>query len=392
MDGIDTQATTEKPMNPGAYFFSGDYTARLDVYDTAQVEGFAARLIEQGVAHDHVITPEHARVVANSIGPEFQVTVICGAVNSKRDVIKGMTTTTEIDLAEGHLLYLEDIVVMPTERRKGFAGQLIANNLLDAWNEGIFAGYAWETGRSNIAAHQLYKRIDPAFDADKLHDVWRFSDRKINRIANNRDIPSGHGHLADLNDLNAIAGTLHNQPDKNLGHISEILRRQHGHKTNGFNDPSFIVASTKSNSFAMISTGYSTFDGSRRSNGWIYGYSSPDDISDLIKGVSKEIVRRKWRGSVHLEFANNVISLNEERLRKEKDNVTKAEDVLKTLGGEKLIHDNNTMVGYRLTGERYVKAIIDAVTRNPNYPLRADRKEDLVREARRYGLGFGQAA
>src|SRR4051812_1146996 len=66
-----------------------DYIAGLDVYIPSLRRGFGDRLIEQGKAHGHVLVPEHCHVVANAIGPEFDVTIIATKLSDKDHVIKG---------------------------------------------------------------------------------------------------------------------------------------------------------------------------------------------------------------------------------------------------------------------------------------------------------------
>ena len=79
-------------------------------------KGFVDLLREQGKAHGHNITDDHAHVVANQIGREFQVSLLCE--EDKIDGARGMTTTTDADFAEGRFLFLEDLIVAESARGK----------------------------------------------------------------------------------------------------------------------------------------------------------------------------------------------------------------------------------------------------------------------------------
>jgi len=364
------------------HFLSGDYITAYDIFDPAHQQGFIELFVANGVSRKLSITGDYALAITKVIEQEFRLDLVC---STNTTTCLGFAVTRSTCAAEGALLALESLFIIPEAHNYGYDLQLIYNNLIDAFEAGL-VGYAWETNRLNTPAKKLYTKIDPLFDPEKLHNVWRISERQTRAIAL---APASLAQLAVTDDLNNISKTLERQPDRDLGHISRLLQRQ---EHNGLSAPSFAVASD-AGAFALASQGYSTFEGCRKSDVRVYlpAELSEPDITDLFKAVSREMERRNWRGSQHIEFANSVVGIDEDRLAAERKRVAFAENILVGLGGERLVHNDDPMVAYSLSGKRFISAVINAVniTRRPLQPEMASK---LSKKASQYGLAFGQAA
>jgi len=217
---------------------------------------------------------------------------------------------------------------------------------------------------------------------------------------------NSYAKLATRQDLDAIASTLANQPDRNLGYVSRILQKQEEQpEENRRESGSFVVVANNGSSnnsvFAIASDAYSTFDGCMRTDVRIYlpevfsalpSKTRKSQMTALMRGVSKEVANRKWRGPVHIEFANNTNGLDNDDMAVEKKKVAAATAVLKELGGKPLIHSGDPMVPLILSGKRYVVAVIRAAENSPQQPLGSTAQKRLKEAARRYGLEYSPAA
>jgi len=398
-------ATTTNPTLPGKAVSpsdSEDVIVPYDSTDPLHKIAFVSLLREQAKVHGINVPQDRAYTIAANIGNGFDAHILFGP-SGRSLIAKGMTTTTIGVSAEGPVVFLEDLIVTKQERRKQYGTRLFNHVLLTAFKNNC-EGVAWQTGRNNVAAEEFYKSIDVKFDPSRLLNVWELPLEawgKLSKTPNTQ--PRAVLAVSDpfVKPLSHILPVIRGLPVHNADFLYEVMART---KLHGMNSSNFIVRLTKSPGFAIVSQGYSTFDGRKRADVRLYpervtmsNHQAEKEnfryeaghISDLIKVVSVEMAARRMTGAMYIEMGINVIDEPQRKAMIMNRELNDAVQAIGELGGKVLEHgegpERGPMIGYHSVGERYIQAVIKA-TANKESALDPIAREQLKIRAREHNL------
>jgi hypothetical protein len=407
---IQPPPSTYKLGDP--YRVEGNTILPYSKLNPLHTKGFIDLLIYQGRAHGHEIHPVSADGTSHQIGQDLEVTMLTGKLGEKDGVAKGMTVLSHISCAAGPIKVLDDVIVDPNARGEGLAAALLYSNLLDLWDEELqmdgmilpYAGYTWEMTRKNFVAEKLYRKIDPTFKITDCNHVLVLSEEQIENI--NRVEPI-RAHLATLGnmDLTRISTSLTNLPAANSDFISMVMARQGNGYAQGFAAPAKLFVCTANEhadhgAFAFAGAGCSTFKSGAKRNivrihlatgrdGKII--SSADEVCELMRRVSTEMLQRRWRGPAYIEICNELSSLaSEEQVIERKKIIDIQKGLMTRHGAKQLRHGGAKMVSANITGKKLIQAVAVAAENTPQRPLSLNGQRRLRREAVRYNIDLSQ--
>ncbi|HUY68285.1 MAG TPA: hypothetical protein VMV79_03185 [Alphaproteobacteria bacterium] len=356
-----------------------DYAVRYDPNNDNHTDGLLERLCELR-SRNLTLPRGRAVAIANLSDELFQTTLVCGDLNGRQDAVKGMAISTFADAAAGRMLFLESLFVTEMARRQGCGRMLIDSVLIHALNykerSGGLNGLAWEMGRDDKTAALFCASIDSSFSVRNLNNAWHLSERQCANLAATEE---PRAELATRENLTAISRTLRDQPDVDMGRLSDIIREQ------GYNRANPFIVYAQDGSFLIASRTFSVFPASMRIDARVHHMG---DICSLIRGAAQQITRRGWRGHMHIELSNNVLNLEREDLFREKRKAEMAAHDLKNQLGAEILVDDSEMVPYQITGREFYADVILAVTRSPQIPLTAGARQRIMDAASTHDLPF----